>query len=65
MSKRTFASRTFAPRRFNSATWTGEGTAVVEPAFVTTRLALIGTSMQRLATVGTSQNRLTIEGASR
>jgi len=48
---------------------------VAEPAFVTTRLSLIGTSRQRLsiegtsgerlASVGTSQKRLTIEGASR
>ena len=29
MSKRTFASRTFAPRHYNSATWTGEGPVVV------------------------------------
>jgi len=38
---------------------------VAEPAFVTTRLSLIGTSRQRLSIEGTSQKRLTIEGASR
>jgi len=47
----------------------------VNPAIVTTRLSLIGTSRQRLsingasaerlATIGTSQKRLSIEGASR
>ena len=49
--------------------------AHINPAIVTTRLSLIGTSRQRLgiegtsgerlATFGTSQKRLTLEGASR
>lgn len=49
--------------------------AETNPAIVTTRLALVGTSrfrfslqgtsMERLSIVGTSQKRLSIEGASR
>ena len=65
MRGRAFQSRAFAP-------WALAG---AEIAIVTTRLALVGTSMKRmavegtsmhrLATVGTSQEWLTIEGASR
>jgi len=60
MSKRTFASRTFAPRTFNSATWTGEGTAVVvietkgHPLYVptTSRHTLNATAETRQALSG-------------
>lgn len=65
----TFQSWAFRP-------WGLAGEAdVTNPAIVTTRLSLIGTSRQRLsidgtsaerlATVGASQKRLSIEGASR
>ena len=76
MSTGRFAQRGWAFQSFAFRTWGLAGaTAETNPAIVTTRLTLIGTSRQRLAidgtsaerlaTVGTSQKRLSIEGASR
>jgi hypothetical protein len=63
MSKRTFASRTFAPRHFNSATWTGEGTAPTAVAYETARHILYGTSLERHTLHSTSLERHTLKGA--
>ena len=76
MSTGRFAQRGWAFQSFAFRTWGLAGAdAETNPAIVTTRLSLIGTSRQqlsieatsgeRLATVGTSQKRLSIEGASR
>ena len=76
MSQGRYSQRGFAFQSFAFRTWGLAGAdAETNPAIVTTRLALIGTSRQRLsiegtstermATVGTSQKRLSIEGASR
>ena len=76
MSTGRFAQKGFAFQGWAFRPWglAGDG-AETNPAIVTTRLTLIGTSRQRLsieatsgerlATVGTSQKRLNIEGASR
>ena len=71
-SQRGWAFQSWAFRPWGLA---GADNAETNPAIVTTRLSLIGTSRQRLsieatsgerlATVGTSQKRLSIEGASR
>lgn len=64
MSKRTFASRTFAPRHFNSATWTGEGVVIVSPAFESSRHILYGTALSRHTLTGTALSRQALIGTS-
>ena len=76
MSQGRYSQRGFAFQGFAFRTWGLAGAdAETNPAVVTTRLSLVGTSMkrmsvegtstERMATVGTSQKRLSIEGASR
>ena len=76
MSTGRYSQRGYAFQGFAFRTWGLAGAeAETNPAIVTTRLSLIGTSRQRLsieststermARVGTSEKRLSIEGASR
>lgn len=76
MSQGRYSQRGWAFQSWAFRPWGLAGADTeTNPAIVTTRLSLIGTSRQRLsiegastermATVGTSQKRLSIEGASR
>ena len=65
MSKRTFASRTFAPRHFNSATWTGAGPLPTPVDYIySRRFNLLGTSKARLSILGTDRTRISLIGSS-
>jgi hypothetical protein len=63
MSTGRYSQRGWAFQGFAFRTWGLAGDS--NPAVITTRLSLIGTSRQRMSIEGTSMERLTIEGSSR
>jgi hypothetical protein len=63
-SKDRYESGRWLAGRFAAGKWRGIGVAAANPAIVTKRLTIVGTSMLRMAVEGTSMERMTVSGTS-